>query len=242
MAPRGSRGPSRPIPERPPLQRQCSTRQPGSSDISKMRSTAKATVGTAPDHARPNLSTALILVVGGCLGLIAAVNLIIEKVRILSDPNYAPSCDINPIVSCGSIIITPQAEAFGFPNPILGVIGFSVVITIGVLLLAKTTLPSWVWLGLNAGALLGFCFVGWLIWQSLYSIGALCPWCMVVWTVTAPIFIWVTASNLSAGRFGVSGGWVSAIVGLRGLLLAAWYLVVVGLIFVRWQDFWLSLL
>jgi hypothetical protein len=33
---------------------------------------------------------------------------------------------------------------------------------------------------------------------------------------------------------------VSALVGLRGLILAAWYVIVLGLIFVRWQDYWLG--
>jgi uncharacterized membrane protein len=192
---------------------------------------------------RPSLdrSTAMILIIGGALGLLAAVELTIEKVRVLSDSTYVPTCDINPVLSCGSVITTPQAEAFGFPNPILGLIGFSVAITLGVIIATGTTLPRWVWLGLNAGALLGFAFVQWLVWQSLYSIGALCPWCMVVWTVTAPIAIWVTAANLASGRIPAPESWqtsLEAIAGLRVFVLAGWYLTVLGLIFLRWQDFW----
>ena len=193
--------------------------------------------------ARPRLdrSAAMILIIGGTLGLLAAVELTIEKVRVLSDSTYVPTCDINPVLSCGSVITTPQAEAFGFPNPILGLIGFSVAITLGVIIATGTTLPRWVWLGLNAGALLGFAFVQWLVWQSLYSIGALCPWCMVVWTVTAPIAIWVTAANLASGRIPAPDSWqtsLEAIAGLRVFVLAGWYLTVLGLIFLRWQDFW----
>ncbi len=192
---------------------------------------------------RLDRTTAWILVVGGILGLIAAFELTLEKVRVLADPTYIPACDLNPVLSCGSVIITPQAEVFGFPNPVLGLTGFAVVITLGVLLAAGVAMPRWVWLGLNAGALLGFAFVQWLVWQSLYSIGSLCPWCMVVWTVTAPIFVWVTSSNLLSGRLRTPESWssaVSALVGLRGLILAAWYVAVLGLIFVRWQDYWLG--
>ncbi|CAB4935364.1 MAG: Vitamin K epoxide reductase [Actinobacteria bacterium] len=192
---------------------------------------------------RPRLdrSTAMILIFGGALGLLAAIELTIEKVRVLSDSTYVPTCDINPVLSCGSVITTPQAEAFGFPNPILGLIGFSVTITLGVIIATGTTLPRWMWLGLNAGALLGFAFVQWLVWQSLYSIGALCPWCMVVWAVTAPIAIWVTAANLASGRIPAPDSWqtsLEAIAGLRVFVLAGWYLTVLGLIFLRWQDFW----
>jgi uncharacterized membrane protein len=190
---------------------------------------------------RLDRSTAMILIIGGALGLLAAIELTIEKVRVLSDSTYVPTCDINPVLSCGSVITTPQAEAFGFPNPILGLIGFSVTITLGVIIATGTTLPRWMWLGLNAGALLGFAFVQWLVWQSLYSIGALCPWCMVVWAVTAPIAIWVTAANLASGRIPAPDSWqtsLEAIAGLRVFVLAGWYLTVLGLIFLRWQDFW----
>jgi len=192
---------------------------------------------------RLDRTTSWILIVGGILGLIAAFELTVEKVRVLADPTYVPACDLNPVLSCGSVIITSQAEVFGFPNPVLGLTGFAVVITLGVLLAGGVAMPRWVWLGLNAGALLGFGFVQWLVWQSLYSIGSLCPWCMVVWTVTAPIFVWVTSANLLSGRLPTPASWssaVSALVGLRGLILAAWYVVVLGLIFVRWQDYWLS--
>ena len=192
---------------------------------------------------RLDRTTAWILIAGGILGLIAAFELTVEKVRVLADPTYVPACDLNPVLSCGSVIITPQAEVFGFPNPVLGLTGFAVVITLGVLLAGGVAMPRWVWLGLNAGALLGFGFVQWLVWQSLYSIGSLCPWCMVVWTVTAPIFVWVTSANLLSGRLTSLESWssaVSALVGLRGLILAAWFVVVLGLIFVRWQDYWLG--
>jgi len=189
---------------------------------------------------RLDLATAILMVVGGALGLLAAFQLTLEKVRVLADPDYVPGCDLNPVLSCGSVIVTPQAEVFGFPNPVLGLIGFTVVITLGVLMLARVSLPRWVWVGLNIGALAGFAFVQWLVWQSLYSIGSLCPWCMVVWAVTVPIFVWVTASNLAAGRLGVQGAVVDAVVSLRGLILAAWFVILAGLIFVRWQDFCLG--
>lgn len=184
--------------------------------------------------------TAWVLVVGGLIGLYAAFQLTVEKVRVLSDPSYVPGCDLNPVLSCGSVIMTPQAEVFGFPNPILGLVGFSVVVVLGVLLTARVRFPDWVWRGLNLGALLGFGFVQWLVWQSLYSIGALCPWCMVVWVVTGPIFVWVSAANVAEGRLGVGAVVGSSVASLRWVVLAGWYATVAGLIFVRWQEYWLG--
>ena len=45
-------------------------------------------------------------------------------------------------------------------------------------------------------------FVGWLISQSIFSLGTLCPWCMLVWSVTIPGFFVVTFRNLAAGVYG----------------------------------------
>ena len=188
-------------------------------------------------------TTPWVLIIGGLIGWIASFQLTLDKISVLSDPNYSPACDINPVLSCGSVIVTEQASVFGFPNPIIGLGGFAVVVTIGVLLASKVQIPRWIWLGLNVGALAGMGFVVWLVSQSLYSIGALCPWCMVVWTVTIAIFWIVTAENAGAARFSkgdTPGAIADTIAALRWVLIGATYLVVAGLIFIRWMDFWLG--
>lgn len=185
-------------------------------------------------------ATPWILTVGGGIGLIASVELITDKFALLADPDASLFCDINPVVSCGSVLLTEEASAFGFANPILGLIGFAVVITLGVLALAKVELPRWVWIGLNIGALFGVSFMIWLMWQSLYVIGALCPWCMLVWAVTILIFWNVTVDNLVSGRINLGTGVAEIAGALRWFLVAGTYLIIAGLIFVRWLDFWLG--
>ncbi|MBN4679091.1 hypothetical protein HUS71_27225, partial [Pandoraea nosoerga] len=81
----------------------------------------------------------------------------------------------------------------GFPNPLLGIAGFTVVVVTGVLAVAKVPLPRWYWIGLAVGILVGVAFVHWLIFQSLYRIGALCPYCMVVWAVIATLLVVVAS-------------------------------------------------
>jgi uncharacterized membrane protein len=188
---------------------------------------------------KSNRQTAWFLIIAGVIGLVAAIELIIQKISVLSDPDFVPNCDINPVLSCGSVINTEQASLFGFPNPVLGVIGFTIVIMFGVLLLTGVVLPKAMWLGLNIGALAGMFFVAWLVGQSLYVIGALCPWCMVVWAVTIPIFWQVTTDNLAAKRLNLGKSLSEIIVALKWILMASTYLIISGLIFVRWSDFWL---
>jgi uncharacterized membrane protein len=192
------------------------------------------------NQTRSYRQTAWILVVCGLIGLVAAIELIIQKISVLSDPDFVPNCDINPVLSCGSVINTEQASLFGFPNPVLGVIGFTVVIMFGALLFAGLELPRSMWLGLNIGALAGMAFVVWLVIQSLYVIGALCPWCMVVWAITIPIFWQVTTDNLASGRLNLGKSLSEIIVALKWILVAASYLIIMALIFIRWQDFWLK--
>ena len=186
-----------------------------------------------------------LLVVGGAVGLVAAFTLMVEKIALLRDPAYVPTCSINPILSCGSVMTKPQAEAFGFPNPLLGLVGFTIVVTVGVALLGRARLPRWFWLGLQAGVTFGAVFVHWLIYQSLYVIGALCPYCMAVWAVTMPIFWYVTLHNLGSGQLPVPGrlrGVVRAVTNYHAVALTLWYLAVLTLIGQRFWAYWSTLL
>ncbi len=68
------------------------------------------------------------VLIAGVIGLAAAFTLTVEKIEILINPAYVPSCSINPVLSCGSVMITPQASVFGFPNPLIGIVAFTVVV------------------------------------------------------------------------------------------------------------------
>jgi uncharacterized membrane protein len=186
-------------------------------------------------------SLALLLTIAGAVGWLAAFVLAVERIALLKDPGYVPTCSFNPVLSCGSVMQTWQAEAFGFPNPLIGIAAFAVVTTVGVVLLTGAKLPRWFWLGLETGALFGVVFVHWLIYQSLYSIGALCPYCMVVWVVTIPIFWYLTTHNLQAGHIPAPDALRRFAVRNRGLVLAGWFLLVVGLVLVRFSAYWASL-
>lgn len=137
-----------------------------------------------------------ILIVGGIIGLIASFVITIEKLHILQNPAYHPSCSINPIVSCSPIMESKQASAFGFPNPLIGLVGFGLVINVGVSMLAGGKFKNWYWKLFNLGTLFGVLFVFWLVFQALFEIKALCIYCIIVWIVTIPIFIYITLYNL----------------------------------------------
>ncbi|WP_342768540.1 vitamin K epoxide reductase family protein [Amycolatopsis palatopharyngis] len=186
---------------------------------------------------------AWLYVIGGGAGFVAAFVLMLEKLAKLGNPAYVPTCTLNPVVSCGSVMDSPQASAFGFPNPLIGIGAFAVVVTVGVVLLSGFRAPRWFWLGMQAGTTFGVLFVHWLIYSSLYDIGALCPYCMVVWAVTIPIFWYTTLHNLTSGHFSSSGKPVAlGLAHYHSLALVLWYLAIVALVLEAFWYYWSTLL
>ena len=181
------------------------------------------------------------VLIAGVIGLVSSMTLTVEKIDILANPAYIPSCNINPILSCGSVMVTPQASALGFPNPLLGIMAFTVVVVAGVLAVAKVPLPQWFWIGTTAGLLVGAVFVHWLIFQSLYRIGALCPYCMVVWVVTITLLV-VVSSIVLRPALADSNALVRVLFQWRWSITALWFTAVFLLIMVRFWDYWSTLL
>ncbi len=185
-----------------------------------------------------------VLLVGGLIGAAGSMALTIEKFRLLSDPFYVPLCTVDAVLSCTAVMMSDQAGVFGFPNPLIGIATFPVLAALGALLLSGLTLPRWVWGVLQVGVSFGIVFVGWLISQTLYQIGALCPYCMVVWAAMIPIFWAVTVRNLTAGVFGVAAAdspVVRTLASWQWVLILASYLVVITLVGIRFADHWASM-
>lgn len=180
------------------------------------------------------------VLIAGVIGLVASITLTVEKIALLRNAAYVPSCNINPIVSCGSVMVTPQASVLGFPNPLLGIAGFTVVVVTGVLAVAKVPLPRWYWGGLAVGLVIGTGMVHWLIFQSLYRIGALCPYCMVVWGVTITLLV-VVASILLRPVVGDRTA-LRLLLQWRWSIVTFWITGVFLLILVRFWNYWSTLI
>ncbi|MBK0421462.1 vitamin K epoxide reductase family protein [Leucobacter sp. CSA2] len=137
------------------------------------------------------LAFALFTIIAGVIGWFASFELLTEYVKVLKTPDYVPNCNVSVLVTCGPNMGSWQGSLFGFSNTILGVAAFMAPILVGFALLAGARFAPWFWHVYRVGLLGGIVFVFWLFSQSVYSLGTLCPWCMVVWSVTIPLF-WVT--------------------------------------------------
>ena len=186
---------------------------------------------------RTTLEKALpwLLIICGSIGLIAAFIITIEKIHLLQDPSFSPSCDLNPIISCGSVMASEQSHAFGFPNPLIGLMAFPVVIMTGVLMRAGVTFRRWYMLGLQAGTIFGLLFVHWLFFQAVYRINALCPYCIAVWIVTITTFWYVLLYNLQKGHLKISRKLGDFLKKHHLDILLVWFLTIAFLIL---KHFW----
>ncbi|HPU03104.1 MAG TPA: vitamin K epoxide reductase family protein [Rhodoglobus sp.] len=177
---------------------------------------------------RRPLSLAIVLIVTGAVGWYAALALTLDKLAVLANPEADLDCNFSVIVQCGKNLGSWQGAILGFPNPIIGLGGFVAPIAVGVALLAGATFARWFWIAFNVGVAGAFAFCLWLAYQSIFNLGTLCPWCMLVWSMVIPMFWTLTLFNAREGRFG-SGlvrlgdrlyGWVPVIT-LAGYLIIA---------------------
>jgi uncharacterized membrane protein len=160
---------------------------------------APRTGDDGPRRAGGSRAFGVLLVITGLLGVFASGIITMDKFHLLEDPSYKPACSLNPIFSCVSIMQSDQASVFGFPNPLLGLVTYGIVVCVGMSVIAGARFPRWYWLTFNAGTLFGVGFCTWLMVQSLYEINRLCLWCMLAWTVTILMFWYVTSFNVRNG-------------------------------------------
>lgn len=118
---------------------------------------------------------------GAVSGFIASFLLTIDKIKILKDAQFNPSCNINEVLNCKSVMLSKQAEVFGFPNSLIGIGAFAIFIAVAIAILGNVKFPSWFMSIALGGTILGVIFSHWLAYQTTFVIGALCPYCMVAW-------------------------------------------------------------
>jgi uncharacterized membrane protein len=137
------------------------------------------------------------MLVASLASLVASFVLSIDALRIAEDPTIDLGCDINSVISCGTVAGAWQASVLGFPNAFLGLVSEPVVITLAVAGLAGVRFPRWFMFAAQVFYSIGLGFAYWLYHQALFDIGALCPWCLLVTLATTLVFFEMTHINIS---------------------------------------------
>jgi len=145
-----------------------------------------------PNRADNRRAFILLFIFAG-FGTLASFFLTVDEFILLKNPDATLFCSINAVINCASVMQTWQASVFGFPNSILGLMTYPVLMTIGVVGFLNVKLPKNLWIATYVGVISGLLFAHWLFFESLYSIHILCPWCLL--TITSTIIIFGATSH-----------------------------------------------
>lgn len=178
------------------------------------------------------------MLLGGVAALIAAFVLTVDKLIVLQDPNAVLSCSINIVLNCSTVMQTWQSHLFGFPNMLIGLVAFPVLITIAVLGLSGVKFPRWFLIAASIALLIGTVFAYWLFFSSIYVIQVLCPWCLVVTTSMTVMLASFVHFNGKENTFKLKDS-LNTIVqdflksGYHQMIVLAWIALMVVLVFIK---------
>lgn len=177
----------------------------------------------------------------GILGLLAAFTLTVERFIQLSNPGAVLICDLNAIFNCGTVMQTWQAKVFGFPNSLIGLMGYSVVITVAVAGLAGVKFPKKFMQAAQICYGLGLIFAYWLFFQSVFVIQVLCPLCLIVTVATTILFETLLRYNLRENNFNLPKhihkkvlGWLQK--DYDKLLVAGWLALMAAVVLIAFPG------
>lgn len=150
------------------------------------------------------------MLVGALLSLLAAFVLSVEAVELAKNPNAELSCSVNVVLNCATVAKHPSAELLGFPNSFFGLMAEPVVITVAIAGLAGIVFPRRFMFWAQIGYTAGLAFAIYLFFTSMFVIGALCPWCLLVTAST--IFVWfsITRYNIRENNLYLPKKWQKA--------------------------------
>ncbi len=191
----------------------------------------------------PSRRFAISSILLGFLGLVAAFSLSVEKIHLLQNKDAVLSCDLNPFISCGTVMQKAQASLFGFPNSFVGLMAFTAPIFVGFAILAGAKFKIWFWRMYLVGISMGLIFVLWLFTQSTFVIHVLCPYCIVAWLAMIPLFwrtfLWSAAEGVIDVPVKTVGFFVRAADNAWMFTLGTEFLAAITIIVAFWDTWYL---
>lgn len=136
------------------------------------------------------------MLIGAILSLIASFALSVQAVELAKNLDAALGCSINVVLNCATVATHESSELFGFPNSFLGLIAEAVVITVAIAGLMGVVFPRKFMFIAQLGYTAGLVFALYLLYLSVFVIGALCPWCLLVTVTTTFVFFAITRYNI----------------------------------------------
>lgn len=190
---------------------------------------------------RSGIGVWVVMLLSSLASLVASFVLAVEAITLAENPSAELGCDINAVLSCGTVGSSWQASVFGFPNAFLGLIVEPVVITIAIAALSGVRFKRWFMLAAQLVYTVGLALAYWLFYQAMFNIGALCPWCLLITVATTLVFFEMTRINIRDNNLylpqRIQQALSSAVQwNLDVMVVIAWLLTLVLLIVVKYGD------
>lgn len=116
------------------------------------------------------------------LGIVLAIYLLWQQ---FARPDFQP-CNINSSVNCDAIITGEVSKTLGIPTPLIGLIGYVIVLIASWLKKPKLLLGM---------ATFGLAFCGWIGYREIFQLHVLCPVCIICQADMLTVFILALVVN-----------------------------------------------
>jgi len=137
-----------------------------------------------------------VIAVFAVVGLLCSLILSVEKLHLLENPNAQLPCTVNAFLNCATVMNTPEASLLGFPNSFIGMMAYSVLLTVAIAGLFGVRFPKNFMMIAQLGVTIEILFAYWLFFDSVFVIQVLCPFCLAVTFSSTMIFAALTRYNI----------------------------------------------
>lgn len=133
-----------------------------------------------------------IIAAASTLGLAASFLQLLDKLAYLKNPSVNLICNVSSVFNCSNVLEAWQSSVFGFPNSIMCMVFFTIVLGVALAGATGSGINKWLRLIMHFFALFFLGFGAWYIWQSIYVIGSICIYCTICYTAVILMnFAWV---------------------------------------------------
>jgi len=192
-------------------------------------------------YSAENKRAFLLIFIFAGFGTLASFFLTVDEFILLKNPDTKLFCSVNAIINCASIMQTWQASVFGFPNSIIGLMTYPVLMALALVGYLGIKLPRNLFLAMYIGVISGLLFAHWLFFESLYSIHILCPWCLL--TIISTIIIFGASTHyllrqnlIGFGKYSNKKVEVFLDKGYDKVIIAGWIALLFALIIVNYGS------
>ena len=172
----------------------------------------------------------VILTLTGAVGLLASWLLAVDGWNSLRNPGADLMCALGAGMDCAPAMDTWQARLLGFPNAYLGIGAFTVLTVVGVQWLSAGAPARWFRRCLLLGSVAGMALVWFLMYTTVSSLPALCPWCLVVWIAMWPALLFQVDRGMQVGDVPASPGLARAVRAYRWAVLVVGYVLAAAVV------------